>query len=232
MFSTKDHQIWKQLFTAQTALRDKQLMPEFLRGLESLEIGAASIPDITSVNKKLQNLTGWQGVYTKGFVEAEEFFRMLARKKFPVGSFIRNPEVSMYTPEPDVFHDLYGHLPFLADQDYADFCQEFGLRALQYKNHPQISTEFQRLFWFTIEFALVKTPAGIRILGAGIASSFNECAYALSLKPRVHSFDVDDIRKKEFRTDLMQEDLFLLESTSQLYSCLDDFEKCLQGRGT
>jgi len=224
-FTDKDHQTWQKLFTAQSSLRDQQIAKPFSQGLRLLGIDETKIPEMNEVNSKLRVLTGWQGIYTRGFVEATDFFAMLANKKFPVGSFIRNLEASTYTPEPDVFHDLYGHLPFFADHAYADFCQEFGRRACKYKDSPQTLTEFQRLFWFTIEFALLKTAEGVRVFGAGITSSFSECAYALSDQPRLHSFNVEDIRRKDFRIDIIQEDLFLLESSQQLYSCLDDFER-------
>jgi phenylalanine-4-hydroxylase len=225
IFTEKDHQTWKTLFSAQKKLRDHQLHVSFSEGLKSLEIDEEKIPDLEKVNIKLQSLTGWQGIYTSGLVDTADFFEMLAHKKFPVGHFIRDLQDSSYTPEPDVFHDLYGHLPFFANADYAKFCTEFGHRALKYKNEPQILTEFQRLFWFTIEFGLIKTDDGLRIFGAGIASSFSECAYALSDKPRVHSFDVEKIRCKDFRIDLIQEDLFLLDSEYQLYNCLEAFER-------
>lgn len=225
VFTADDHKTWQKLFSAQTPLRDQQMAQPFSLGLKHLGICATEIPDMNKVNAKLNELTGWQGIYTKGFVEVAEFFDMLAKKKFPVGSFIRKLDDSSYTPEPDVFHDLYGHLPFFADRGYADFCQDFGRRAFKYKDNPQILTEFQRLFWFTIEFALLKTSQGTRVFGAGIASSFSECAYALSDKPRVHPFNVDDIRRMDFRIDIIQEDLFLLDSIEQLYCCLDDFER-------
>lgn len=224
-FTEKDHAIWTSLFKAQNRLRAVQLDDIFISGLKALNITEDRIPDLESVNKNLKILTGWQGVYTKGFVDVADFFEMLTQKKFPVGAFIRNLDDSSYTPEPDVFHDLYGHLPFFADQAYAQFCFELGQRAVKYKSNSQIMTEFQRLFWFTIEFGLVRTVKGVRVLGAGIASSFSECAYALSEKPRVHLFNVDDIRRNDFRIDIIQEDLYLLNSREQLYTCLDDFER-------
>ena len=153
------------------------------------------------------------------------FFAMLANKHFPIGGFIRDPKDLSYTPAPDVFHDLYGHIPFYTIPEYADFCENFGRCALKYKNNTQAIEEFQRLFWFTVEFALTKTKSGVRIFGAGIASSFSECAYALSNQPRVHAFDLEVIRQKDFRIDILQTDLYLLESPQQLYSCLAEFEK-------
>lgn len=216
-FSEQDHETWRLLFTKQTPLRSVQLIPEFSQGLELLGIDEHGIPDLEKVNQKLKNLTGWQGVYVEGLVDAMDFFEMLSKKEFPIGGFIRDPKDLSYTPAPDVFHDLYGHIPFYTIPEYAEFSRRFGEAAKEYSTDATKITEFQRLFWFTLEFALVKTPSGIRIFGAGIASSFSECEYALSSKPRVHAFDAEVIRKKDFRIDRIQEDLYLLESPQQLY---------------
>ena len=129
-----------------------------------------------------------------------------------------------YTPAPDVFHDLYGHLPFLVDSNYADFCEDFGKRAIKYLGAPYIVKQFETLFWFGVEFPLVKTPEGLRIFGAGIASSISECDYALSSTPELVEFDPEKIRHQEYRIDEMQKKLFVLENPQQLYGCLDSFE--------
>lgn len=223
-FSEQDHETWRQLYSKQTPLRYQQVIPEFSRGLEVLGITGDFIPDLSMVNERLMAITGWRGEYVSGFVEPAQFFQMLSQRKFPVGGFIRDPKDLSYTPEPDVFHDLYGHLPFFTIPEYAAFCRNFGDRAYKYARSKLITDQFQRLFWFTIEFGLINTPDGRRIFGAGIASSFSECAYALSDKPHVHKFDMEKIRNKDFRIDLIQEDLYLLGSADQLYKCLDDFE--------
>lgn len=227
-FTAKDHETWKTLFSKQTPLRGQQIIPEFSTGIELLGLTPDRIPDVNQVNQKLFALTGWQGVYVKGFEGPDTFYQMLANKQFPVGSFIRDPKDLSYTPEPDIFHDLYGHLPFYTIPEYGQFCQDFGRRGLKYLNSAKISEEFQRLFWFTAEFGLLKTTSGLQIFGAGIASSFGECAYALSGKPKILPFDVEIIRNTEFRIDLMQETLFVLENVSQLYRCLDAFERPYQ----
>lgn len=227
-YSAEDHDTWSRLFQRQTPLRIKQIIPEFSEGLKLLGITDEKIPDLEKVNSKLRSLTGWEGVLVQGLEGPEAFYNMLSKKQFPIGNFIRDPKDLSYTPEPDVFHDLYGHLPFYTMPEYGEFCQEFGIRGQKYLHSEKITEEFQRLFWFTAEFALIKTDDGNRIFGAGIASSFGECAYALSEKPKVLDFDLEKIRNKEFRIDIMQETLFLLDSKEQLYNCLDGFEKAYQ----
>ncbi len=225
VFTENEQLTWKQLFENQTPLRKTQIIPEFSDGLESLGITSNQIPDLDSVNERLKRMTGWQGIFVKGFESPSTFYEMLSEKKFPIGSFIRDSKDLSYTPEPDIFHDLYGHIPFYTIPEYGDFCQDFGQRGLHYLKSEKITEEFQRLFWFTIEFGLLKTSAGLKIFGAGIASSFGECAYALSDQPVKKKFDIEEIRNKSFRIDLMQKELFVIENMNQLYQCLDDFER-------
>jgi phenylalanine-4-hydroxylase len=231
-FTADDHLTWKTLFSRQAPLRSEQLVPMFTRGLEQLQITGDRIPDLNQINKKLWALTGWRGIFVKGFEGPETFYQMLAEKTFPIGGFIRSAKDLAYTPEPDIFHDLYGHLPFYADPDYARFCEDFGRRGMRYLSSPTIAEEFQRLFWFSVEFGLLKTPQGLRIFGAGIASSFDECAYALSGKPQQQPFDIQKIRSRPFRIDILQDTLFILNSTADLYTCLDDFENKIENPTT
>lgn len=212
---------WRTILELHSQRRGHQVVDLFEKGLEALAIKPHEAPDLAQVNRRLQKLTGFRGVFVDGLEEGTRFYAMLAARQFPVGSFIRDKKDLGYTPAPDIVHDLYGHLPFFADVDYADFCQRFGEVACQFSDRPDLLRQFERFFWFTIEFGLIKTPKGVRVFGAGIASSTSECDYALSGKPEVLPFDIDVIRHQEFRIDEMQKRLFLLESTEQLYSNLE-----------
>ncbi len=223
-FTKSEHGVWQILFDRQTPKRSMQMVDLFSRGLEQLKISGEKIPDLSQINRILESKTGFRGVPVEGYVAPAQFFLMLKNREFPVGNFIRDVGDLAYTPAPDVFHDLYGHLPFFVDKTYADFCQEYGKLGAKYIDQPQVITELDRLFWFTIEFALVMTPQGKRIFGAGIASSFSECAFALSDAPEVLPFDLRAIRQQPFKIDEFQRKLFLLRSPEQLYGCLDEFE--------
>ena len=223
-FNPDEHLTWKLLFEKQSKLRSVQIYEIFDRGIDLLGFTPAHIPELSSVNAKLNKLTGFEGVPVAGLEEYENFFKLLAKRKFPIGNFIRNKEDLSYTPAPDVFHDLYGHIPFFSDSNYASYCTEFGKRAAKYAGNATILTQFSRLFWFTNEFALIKTPNGKRIFGAGITSSFGECAYALSDDPEVRPFDLERIRNHDFRIDEFQKVLYILENERDLYTCLDAFE--------
>ncbi len=213
---------WKTILKKHETTRENQVVELFHRGLEKLAIHAAQIPNLSEVNSKLEALTGFRGVFVDGLEDTNSFFRMLSRRQFPIGNFIRDRQDLSYTPAPDIVHDLYGHLPFFVDKDYADFCQKFGELACKFLDRKDLLRQFERFFWFTIEFGLIKTEKGIRVFGAGIASSTGECEYALSGKPEIIPFAVDVIRKQEFRIDEMQKKLFLLDSPEQLYKSLNE----------
>ncbi len=220
-FSQEEHATWKSIMSVHQERRGRQMHPLFLQGLETLGISHERIPSLAEVNKKLRALTGWEGVFVKGFEDGRSFYPLLMQRKFPIGNFIRSAMDLSYTPEPDIVHDFYGHIPFLADPAYADYCQRLGEASYEFIHEPEKFRQFERVFWFGVEFPLVKTPSGIRIFGAGIASSIGECEYALSDKPEVVPFDIHVLRNTEFRIDEMQKRIFLLENPEQLYRSLD-----------
>lgn len=224
-FTPEEHQTWSLMFGTQAPKRDRQVHPIFSQGVEALGMTGDGVPDIDRINVKLERLTGFEGVPVEGLEEDVSFYRMLADRKFPIGNFIRDRQDLSYTPAPDVFHDLYGHLPFLADRDYADFCAELGRKASGVAGDEEKLNQWARLFWFAIEFSLIRTEKGNRIFGAGIASSIGECDYALSDKPEVIPFDIERIRHQEFKIDEFQRRIFLIEDLKQLYSCLEEFDR-------
>jgi phenylalanine-4-hydroxylase len=226
-FTPEEHQTWRRMFEVQAGKRGAQVHPIFSDGLAKLGIGAEGVPKLRTVNERLEPLTGFRGVAVVGLEEDSSFFEMLSRRLFPIGNFIRDPGDLSYTPAPDVFHDLYGHLPFLADRAYADFSAELGRVAMKHRDQPESLEKLSRFFWFTSEFALVRTPAGKRIFGAGIASSIGECDFALSEEPEVLPFDVSKILGQSFKIDEFQRKLFKLESPAQLYSSLPEVERLL-----
>ena len=222
-FNETEHDTWCRLFKNLEHSRQHQAHPTFAKGVEILEISHERIPDIVEVNKLLKNATGWQGAMVEGLEENEDFFTGLRNRTFPIGNFIRDADDISYTPEPDIFHDLYGHLPWLADPDMAEFMYQFGVESCKYLEDPEALKKFGRLFWFAVEFPLIQTSKGKRIFGGGILSSYGESNYCLSDKPNVLDFDVGVIRDKDYRIDVMQEDIFILKNPEQLYNCLPDF---------
>lgn len=227
-FTPAEHETWHRLYDRLDQCRVDQAHPVFARGLEKLGFSSERIPSLDEINGRLMKITGWQGIPVEGLEDGQSFFKALTEKKFPIGNFIRDAEDLNYTPAPDIFHDLYGHIPFFADQAYADFNFEFGQMASRYLNSEDAVERFGRLYWFGLEFPLIKTSEGKRIFGGGILSSFGESNYSLSDAPEVIPFNVKAIYDQEYRIDVFQKKIFILENEQQLYTCLRDFEQLIK----
>jgi phenylalanine-4-hydroxylase len=224
-FSANEMDAWNIILKDHEKNREIQIVDIYHEGLKILNINSNKIPQLWEINNVLMDYTGFRGKYVTGLEDGNSFYSLLANRIFPIGNFVRDKKDLSYTPAPDMVHDLYGHIPFFINKKYADFCQKFGEIACKYLKYPEKLRQFERFFWFTIEFGLIKTPLGKRIFGAGIASSIGECEYALSNKPEILDFDLKVIINQEFRIDEMQKKLFILESKEQLYDCLEELEK-------
>jgi phenylalanine-4-hydroxylase len=174
VFTDDENATWGAVVRTQRPRRLEQLVPMFAKGVTALGMDVDTVPALEEVNAKLLALTGWQGVYVKGLEDGRGFYTLLKDKKFPIGNFVRDQKDLNYTPEPDIVHDLYGHIPFFADQAYADYCHRYGEFAVKFLDDAERLRRLERYFWFTIEFGLVESPVGRRIFGAGIASSIGE----------------------------------------------------------
>ena len=222
IFTENEIKTWSTVLSLHLETREFQIVDLFHTGLDTLKITPDKIPQLSDINMILEKNSGFKGVYVDGLENGKSFYTMLAKKIFPIGNFIRKPEQLSYIPEPDMIHDLYGHIPFLVDKEYAAFCQKFGEVACKFIDDDEKFHKFERFFWFTIEFGLIKTNNGPRIFGAGIASSIGECEFSLSYMPKVVDFDIDAIINQEFRIDQMQKKLFLLRDKYQLYDSIDE----------
>jgi phenylalanine-4-hydroxylase len=219
-FSERDAETWHVLYGNLRECRASMAHAIFQDGLTRLGITGQEIPDLDEVNRRLHDLTGWRGVPVTGLEMGDSFYPALARREFPIGNFIRDRDSLGYTPAPDIFHDLYGHIPFYANETYARFCEDYGKMALPFLNDPEKLKAIERFFWFTIEFGLVETPQGRRIFGAGILSSRDESEYSLSSRPVVRRFDIKDICSQDFRIDQIQPVLFVMKNPEELYRSL------------
>lgn len=227
-FTPEEENTWKILFNNLDYNRKNMASSEFARGIQYLQMTADKIPDLGIINDLLKKKTGWIGIPVEGLEDGQSFFQALANKEFPIGNFIRDAKDVNYTPAPDIFHDLYGHIPFYADEEYAKFNKAYGDMALKYMHDPKKLRMLERFFWFTCEFALVETPKGRRIFGAGILSSDGESKYSLSDEPAVRPFSVPVICEQEFKIDEFQKVLFVLKSKEQLYNCLPELEEYIR----
>jgi phenylalanine-4-hydroxylase len=215
-YGETDHQTWITLYDRQSAILPGRACDEYLRGLDVLDLHGKGIPDFAALNEKLVAVTGWTVVAVPGLVPDDVFFDHLANRRFPAGNFIRRADELDYLEEPDVFHDVFGHVPMLTDPVFADYMQAYGrggLRALGFEALPRLA----RLYWYTVEFGLLQTRAGLRIYGAGILSSHSESIFSLeSDSPHRLAFDLERVMRTPYRIDDFQQVYFVIPSLQDL----------------
>jgi phenylalanine-4-hydroxylase len=215
-YTASEHAVWKTLFERQTRLLPGRACVEFVQGMRALPIDADGIPDFRRLSDMLMRHTGWQVVAVPGLVPDEVFFEHLAHRRFPAGHFIRKPDQLDYLEEPDVFHDVFGHVPMLMNPVIADYIQAYGeggLRAQKLGVLPNLS----RVYWYTVEFGLVHQRGGLRIYGSGIASSYTESVFALDdPSPNRLRFDLERVMRTRYRIDDFQETYFVLGDLDEL----------------
>jgi len=215
-YTGTDHAVWRQLFERQGALLQGRACQEFLAGLAGLGVAKEGIPQFDRLTEALMKATGWQIVAVPGLIPDDAFFTHLANRRFPVTVWLRRPEEFDYIVEPDVFHDFFGHVPLLFDRVYADHLYEYGKGGLKAMRLDAVKL-LARLYWFTIEFGLMKTPAGVRAYGAGLLSSGGELAYCVDdPTPQRLPFDLERIMRTEYQIDRFQERYFVIDSFEQL----------------
>ena len=223
-YTDVEHQTWVTLYERQMKILPGRAADVFLKGLDALDLHGSGIPDFREMNAKLEALTGWTVVCVPGLVPDEVFFDHLANRRFPSGQFIRKPDQLDYLQEPDIFHDVFGHVPMLTDPTFADYMEAYGKggqRAASLGMLPNLA----RLYWYTVEFGLMETPEGLRIYGAGIVSSSTESKFSLGdPSPNRLGFDLERVMRTLYRIDDFQQVYFVIPSIEQLREVtLQDF---------
>ena len=221
-YSAEDHKTWSTLFSRQIATFKDRVCDEYLQGLKTLGLSAEKVPEFESMNKKLRAATGWEVLAVPGLIASRPFFTMLANKQFPAGTFIRKPEQLDYLEEPDIFHDVFGHVPLLSNPAYASYMQEYGRAGLAAMDHKGVKF-LARLNWYTIEFGLIKSKEGIKVYGAGLMSSYGEAKYVLqNPSPHFLQFNLDRVLRTGYYIDDFQSIYFTIDSFEAL------FEECIK----
>jgi phenylalanine-4-hydroxylase len=223
-YTQAEHDVWITLYERQTALLPGRACDEFMRGLDALDLHRSGIPDFARINEELNRLTGWSVVAVPGLVPDEVFFDHLANRRFPAGQFIRRADQLDYLQEPDIFHDVFGHVPMLTDPVFADYMQAYGQGGRRALGLGRLAN-LARLYWYTVEFGLLNTPAGLRIYGAGIVSSRTESLFALNApSPNRLGFDLERVMRTPYRIDDFQQVYFVIPSIQTLLDAtLRDF---------
>jgi phenylalanine-4-hydroxylase len=223
-YTDVEHRTWDTLYARQMEILPGRASDAFLRGLDALSLNEGGIPNFDVVNAKLKALTGWTVVAVPGLVPDEVFFDHLANRRFVSGQFIRKPDQLDYLQEPDIFHDVFGHVPMLTDPDFAAYMEAYGKggqRAAGLGMLPNLA----RLYWYTVEFGLMKEAGGLRIYGAGIVSSATESVFALEdPSPNRLGFDLERVMRTLYRIDDFQQVYFVIDGLEQLKrDTLQDF---------
>lgn len=217
-YTPNEHAVWDKLYARQMDILKGRAVDEFYEGLSLLDLGSGGIPELGQLNEKLHALTGWTVVMVPHLVPDDVFFDHLANRRFPAGRFIRNPDQLDYLEEPDIFHDIFGHVPMLTLPVFADYMQAYGKGGQRAQSLGRLK-ELARLYWYTVEFGLIQRADGLRIYGAGIVSSAGESPFSLeSPSPNRIGFELERVMRTRYRIDDFQQVYFVIDSFEQLLS--------------
>jgi phenylalanine-4-hydroxylase len=216
-YSVADHETYRRLYARQVQQLPGLACDEFISAVQQLG-SPDRIPHFDAISERLLKATGWQVVSVPGLIPEEAFFALLAARKFPVTDWLRKPEEFDYIVEPDVFHDLFGHVPLLFNPVFADYMQAYGAGGMK-ASRLDACELLARLYWYTVEFGLIATPAGLRAYGAGILSSSGELRHSISsVEPRRIAFDLKRLMRTKYKIDSYQASYFVIESFDQLFA--------------
>ena len=223
-YDAEAHDVWRVLFERRmTTLRDTA-SHVFLEGMERIGLSPDRVPDLTEVNRRLGARTGWAAVGVRGFIPAGQFFGCLSRRNFPTTLIVRPRAQLDYLPEPDIFHDVFGHVPLHSHPHFADFLQQFGVLAAAAESDEE-TTRMARLFWFTVEFGLIRERGKTRIYGSGLISSHGDAANALGPTCDRRPFSLDAVLAQPFEIDRLQDVLFVVEDFEQLFEAVETLRR-------
>ena len=225
-YSAEDHEVWRILYDRRMKTLKDTGSRIFLDGARTIGLGPDQVPDLQDINARLEPFTGWNAVPVSGFIPAHDFFLSLAHRRFPTTVIVRPKEQLEYLPEPDIFHDVFGHVPLHAEPIFADFLQRFGEVAARADTEEQ-TTQLARLFWFTVEFGLTREDGEIKVYGSGLISSSGDAANALGPNCDRRPFSLDAVVQQPFEIDRFQDVLFVVESFDQLFAAADEMERRL-----
>lgn len=229
-YTQEDRKVWNILFNRQMGQLKNTACKEYLLAMDTIDFCADRIPDFERVDEKLRPLTGWGLQTVPNISEQKEFFTFLSQRKFTATCWLRSMDELDYLEEPDMFHDVFGHVPLLSNTQYTDFFHGISKIALEHINEPKIIELLGRIYWFTIEFGLIRQNGELKVYGAGICSSKDETMHCLSDRTTKVEFNVQKIFDTPFRTDTLQEKYFVIDSFDQLYASVPEIAKELVTR--
>lgn len=228
-YTAEDHNVWQLLSGRQMKVLKKRAAKAYIDGLEAVKFSPMLVPDYRDLNKHLGEISGWSIVVVKGLVDNKPFFQCLKNKQFPASTWLRNMDQLAYLEEPDMFHDIFGHIPMLTDHDFCNFIEALSELALKHIDNPWAVELISRIYWYTVEFGLIKENGELRIYGAGILSSGGESVYSLESDiPERVPFNIDEIMETPIIKDKFQAKYFIIESYKELYDAIGRIAETLE----
>jgi phenylalanine-4-hydroxylase len=230
-YTPEQHAVWAELVRRRMPQLNEYACSEYLDGFDQIGLREDSIPNLAEVNKRLGPRTGWNATPVSGFLPPDAFFEMLAARQFPTTTWLRSRDSLEYTPEPDIFHDVFGHVPMHAHPVFADFLQEYGRVCARLTDKDQLE-RMGRLFWFTVEFGVIRQNGVIKLYGSGLISSHGESNYVIEGAksghgPEIRDFNLEQVLNQEFLVSEMQKVLYAVESFEQIYEAAQQAEERL-----
>lgn len=224
-YTAEDKQVWSILFNRQIEQLQNVADESYLQGIVAIGFTADKIPDFRIVNERLLEATGWQIVVVPGIIDQANFFMMLANKQFPSSTWLRSMKSLDYLSEPDMFHDAFGHIPLLTNAVFCSFFHAIGRLGVKHIDNPSIIEKLGRIYWFTVEFGLIKSTEELKIYGAGIISSSGETVHCRGSVPERKPFDIVEIMNTDFDNTVIQNKYFVIESFEQLSNSITVLEQ-------
>ncbi len=228
-YTEEDFKVWKILYERQMPNLPKAASQAYLEGVKTVNFTADKIANFEELNQILRDTTGWAVQVVPGLIDDDLFFGLLNNRRFPSSTWLRKMEQLDYLEEPDMFHDAFAHMPMLTNQHYVDFLEKLSGIALKHIDDPWAIQLLSRIYWFTIEFGLIRENGELRIYGSGILSSKGETKFSLSDEPAHYPYDVKRIMNQEYWKDKFQDKYFVIESFEQLYNSIPEIESVLEG---
>ena len=227
---SESERVWHTLYERRMPQLARSASSVYLDGLHAVQISSHRVPVLEAINRQLAPLTGWRAVPAAGFLPAAEFFDSLARREFPTVTRLRKWEELDYTPEPDIFHDVFGHVPMHAHKVFADFLEHYG-RVCASISDAGVLEKLGRLFWYTVEFGLIREGSEFKVYGSGLISSHCECTNVISGNCAIHNFSLDEVLTTPVKVDQLHKLLFALSSFDQMYEAMHEAEqRAMQGQ--
>jgi len=223
-YTNEQHGVWAELVGRALPELEKHAALEYLEGFEIIGLQKDRLPNLTAISKRLGPRTGWSSTPVSGFLPAPAFFEMLATRRFPTTTWLRSRESLEYTPEPDIFHDVFGHVPMHAHKVFADFLEHYGRVCASIEDSAELE-KLGRLFWYTVEFGVILQRGEIKVYGSGLISSHGECKNVIEGHCAIHLFSLDEVLQTIVKVDELHKLLFAVSSIDQIYEAMHEAER-------